>query len=233
VPDDEVARILREAVDGRPPPPDGRVTVLPQPPGPVAGILAFAGHHVIAADVDPAWVLERLAPGDLSAPVGAAFVADLTAELGVGPDNLDVVLAGRGTGRGAGALVRSASLDLGHPRVDRSASYRTDVQVFTTAGGEGLLIVARGLAGRWETAFEVEPHARGRGLGRALAAAALDLVPAGEALFVAVAPGNVPSLRAVLATTAFAPIGAEILFPVGPSPSTPPKPGAATRRIAS
>ena len=54
--DDPVARILRDAVAGRPPPEDGGITVVPQPPGPVAGVLAFCGHNVIAADVDPAWV---------------------------------------------------------------------------------------------------------------------------------------------------------------------------------
>jgi GNAT superfamily N-acetyltransferase len=214
VTDDVVARILRDAADGRPPPADGRVTVVPQPPGPVAGVLAFAAHHVVAADVDPAWVRARLPDGDLSAPVGSAFVGELTERLGVGPDNLDVVFAGHGTGRGAGDLLEPAPLDLDHPRVARSAAYRTDVRVHTTTGAEGLLIVARGLALRWEAAFEVDEAARGRGLGRALVSSALDLVPEGEPLFVAVAPGNVPSLRAVLATGRFTPIGAEILFPV-------------------
>ena len=96
-----VERVLREAVAGRPPPADGQVVVVPQPPGPVAGILAFAAHHIIAADVEPAWVHERLEPWDLPAPVGAAFVGALTEKLGAPPDSLDVVLAGRGTGRGA------------------------------------------------------------------------------------------------------------------------------------
>ncbi|MBA2279920.1 MAG: hypothetical protein H0W25_01600 [Acidimicrobiia bacterium] len=41
-------------------------------------------------------------------------------------------------------------------------------------------------------------------------------MPAGEPLFVQVAPGNVPSLRAVLATQAYSPVGAELLFAVGP-----------------
>jgi hypothetical protein len=38
------------------------------------------------------------------------------------------------------------------------------------------------------------------------------LVPAGEPIFVQVAPGNVPSLRAVLAAGGFTPIGGEILL---------------------
>jgi GNAT superfamily N-acetyltransferase len=214
--EEPVQRLLRAVVDGRPPPADGSIEVVAQPPGPVAGILAFAGHHVVAADVEPEWVHARLPPGDLRAPFGAAFVAALSAELGAEPDNLDVVLAGRGTGRGspAGAL-EEAALDATHPRVARSCTYRTDARSWTTPNGEGLLIVARGLARRWEAAFEVDEAARGHGLGRRLIAAALDLVPAGEPLFLQIAPGNVPSLRAALGCGGFRPIGAEILFPTG------------------
>ena len=76
-------------------------------------------------------------------------------------------------------------------------------------------MVGRGLAGRWEAAFEVDEAARGRGLGRALVAAALDVVPAGDPVFLQIAPGNVPSLRAALAAARFTPIGGELLFPVG------------------
>lgn len=210
----DVASLLRAAAGGHPPAPDGTVAVVGQPAGPVAGILAFAAHHVVAANVDPAWVHARLPAGDLSAPLGSAFVAELSAHLGVEPDNVDLVLAGQGTGRGSGDLV-PAPTDLDHPRLARSASYRTDIRAYTTREGTGLVVVGRGLANRWEAAYEVEAGARGRGIGRALARHALDLVPAGEPLFVAVAPGNVPSLRAVLATGAYRPIGGELLFPVG------------------
>jgi hypothetical protein len=56
------------------------------------------------------------------------------------------------------------------------------------------------------------PPARGAGLGRALVTAGRDLVRAGEPVYVQVAPGNVPSLRAVLAAGGFTPVGGEILF---------------------
>jgi GNAT superfamily N-acetyltransferase len=217
VADHPLVTILGDAVDGRPPPADGTVTVLPQPPGKVAAILAFAAHHVIAADVEPAWVHERLPPGDLGAPMGAPFVAALSEHLGVGPSSLDVVLAGTGTGRGAGGLLQPAA-ERAHPRATRSERYRTESTVFETSDGTGVLIIGRGLAGRWEAAFEVDEASRGRGLGRRLVATALDLVPPGEPLFVAVAPGNVPSLRAVLATGVYAVIGGELLFPVGAGP---------------
>ena len=208
-----VADLLARAARGRPPPDDGRTEVLPQPPGPVAAVLAFAGHHVVAADVEAGWVHERLPDGDLSAPVGPAFVAALADRLGRTFDNLDVVLA-------APALDTPPLLDLrpqpdrgdDHPRLSRARRYRSDVRAFETVDGGGLVMAGRGLAGRWEIAFEVAPAARGAGLGRALVTAGRSIVPAGEPVFVQVAPGNVPSLRAVLAAGGFTPIGGEILF---------------------
>jgi GNAT superfamily N-acetyltransferase len=50
-------------------------------------------------------------------------------------------------------------------------------------GPGGLLVLGRGLAGRWEVAVEVEPGSRGHGLGRALVAAAPGLLPPGETLW--------------------------------------------------
>jgi hypothetical protein len=205
--------LLTDVASGRPPEPDGAVEVVPQPPGPVAGVLAFAAHHVVAADVDPAWVHDRLPPWDLSAPFGARFLGELASLLGREPDNLDLVLVGKGTGGPTELPLEEVPGDPSHPRVARSQRYRTDVRVHAMPGGEGVLVLGRGLAGRWEAAFEVGESHRGRGLGRALARSALALVPAGEPLFVQVAPGNVPSLRAVLAAGGFTPIGGEILFP--------------------
>jgi GNAT superfamily N-acetyltransferase len=77
--------------------------------------------------------------------------------------------------------------------------------------GQGLVLIGRGLEGRWEFALDVEPASRGRGIGRALASAARGLVGPGESVFAQVAPGNVASVRAVLAA-GFRPFSAEILF---------------------
>lgn len=214
MPGDRVREVLLAAAAGQPPPADGRVEVLPKPPGPVAGILAFAGHHVVAADVEPSWVHEQLAEWDMNAPMAPPFVAAMTARLGVAPDNLDLVLAGRGTGAEAPGIELVPSSDH-HPRVERARTYRREVQAWSTTDAAGLLVLGRGLAGRWEAAFEVTEPARGRGIGRRLAAAALTLVPAGEPVFVQVAPGNVPSVRAVLGTGCYQPIGGELLFAVG------------------
>ena len=97
----------------------------------------------------------------------------------------------------------------GHPRVSRANRYRVDVRAYEADGG--LLVLGRGLAGRWEVAVEVDPAYRGRGLGRRLAAAAPGLLPPGEPLWAQVAPANVASLRAFLAA-GYRPVGAEVLL---------------------
>ena len=74
-----------------------------------------------------------------------------------------------------------------------------------------ILIVGRGLAGRWEVSLEVDPAYRGRGIGRALVAAAPGLVPPGDPLWAQVSPANVASLRMFLAA-GYRPVAAEVLF---------------------
>jgi hypothetical protein len=179
----------------------------------VAGVLAFDGHHVVAADVDPAWVHDRLPPGDLSAPLHPAFLGALAERLHRPWDNLDAVFLGQGEPGDVLLPLAEADADHAHPRVARAHAYRLDPIVYELPKGDGLLIVGRGLSGRWEAAFEVAQAQRGRGLGRGLARSALRLVPEGEPVFVQVAPGNVSSIRAVLAAGGFTPIGAEVLLP--------------------
>ncbi len=215
---DALARLVHDAADGRPPVADGRVTVLRSGPDDLAGILAFTLHHVVVGDVDEAWVGEHLTPGDMSAPVGPRFVAALAERLGRTFDNLDLVLAASGAPAPEAERLVEVEPDGAHPRVERALRYRSDVRTYRTADGDGVLVLSRGLAGRWEASFEVEPAARGRGIGRRLVSAALGLVPAGSPLFVQISPGNVASLRTVLSVDRFHPIGAEILFPpVGPA----------------
>jgi GNAT superfamily N-acetyltransferase len=208
--------LMEQVAAGRLPTPDGGLTVIRQSSDALAGVLAFTGHHVIAADVDDDWVAGHLDPGDMSAPVGPRFIGVLADHLGRTFDNLDLVLVASGgqpTSAPPAFELHEVSPDGDHARVARSLRYRTDVRTFVTPDGAGLLIVARGLGGRWEAAFEVDPAARGHGIGRALAAAAPGLVPADSTLFLQISPGNAASLRAVLATGLFTPIGAEILFP--------------------
>ena len=111
--------------------------------------------------------------------------------------------------RSAGLELVAAELD--HPRVRRALVHRPEVRIWATPDGAGLLTVGRGVAGRWEVSLEVEPAARGRGLGTALAAAARACVPDGAPLWAQVAPANTASLRAFLAA-GYRPVGAEVLF---------------------
>jgi GNAT superfamily N-acetyltransferase len=204
-------RLLHEAAGGRPPPPDGAVRVLPPLPGPVDAVLAFTAHHLVVADVDPGEVAALLPDGDLAAPMGAAFLTWLGGRIGSRPGSLDVVLAAEGLGGRPPLELRPVAGPERHPRAAEARRSRAGVEVWTDRDGAGVLILGRGLAGRRELAFEVEPARRNRGLGRLLVAAARHLTPPGEPLFAQVAPGNAASLRAAEAA-GFRPLGAEVLF---------------------
>jgi GNAT superfamily N-acetyltransferase len=110
---------------------------------------------------------------------------------------------------GAPPLPLREVADSDHPRVRRARRYRPQVRIWTTDGG--VLVVGRGLAGRWEAAIEVEAPQRGRGLGRSLARAARHLVPDDRPVWAQVAPGNAASVRAFLAA-GYRPVGAEVLL---------------------
>jgi GNAT superfamily N-acetyltransferase len=96
-----------------------------------------------------------------------------------------------------------------HARIARALRHRDDVRAWQTSGG--VIVIGRGVAGRWETAIEVDPQFRGAGLGRQLASAARHLVPQGEVVWAQIAPGNAASVRAFL-RAGFRPIGAEVLL---------------------
>lgn len=210
---EELARLLAEVAAGRPPAPDGSVTLVAPGPEGLAAVLAFANHHVIVADVPEPWLRRRLDPHDVSAPLRARFLDDLADRLGRTYDNLDLVLVADPLPGEPTLALERVSPDADHPRVARSLAYRTEVRAFETSDRAGVLLLGRGVGGRWETAFEVAPEARGRGLGRALVTAARHLVPDGEALWAQVAPGNVASLRAVLAAGGWRPVGGEVVYP--------------------
>lgn len=210
MPDDALAALLDAVAHDRPLPADGGVTVLPMT-GRLAAVLAFTGHHVVVADVDPDWVRSQLPVGDYGAPVSAPFLHALGERIGRSYDNLDHVLVAEPlAGPPPVELVADDPLHP-HPRAERARHYREDVRVWTTPDGAGLLLLGRGLAGRLEASYEVLDAERGRGLGRRLATAARHL--ATEPLWLQVAPGNAASLRATLGAGGFVPVGAELLYP--------------------
>ena len=154
-------------------------------------------------------VFEKAATGTLPAPDGQVELLNEDAGKAFAVVAFPSCRAARRGGESLGLRPVSGE---GYQRVQRAHRYRDDVRAWQTGDGAGCLTLGRGLAGRWEVSFEVEPPARGRGLGRALAAAALGLLPPGTPVFAQVAPGNSVSLRATLAA-GYVPVGAEVLLP--------------------
>ena len=207
---------LRGVLDGvsagRFPPPDGGVSVLAQPSPRDAGVIAFTAHSVVFADVTAAWVRDRLPAGDLAAPVSPPFLSALAGRLGRWIGSLDILTmapAAAGPPELPLAPLGTGEHPQDHPRVRRARRFRDEVSVW--AGGGAIVMIGRGVAGRWEVAIEVEPDRQGRGVGRAAALAARHLVPDGEPLWAQIAPGNAASVRAFLAA-GFQPAGAEVLL---------------------
>ncbi len=185
------------------------------PPLPGAGALVVGGTawHVVAADVDPAWVVAAVAHDPVAAPLGARFLSALADRTGLSPGVLDAVLVATATAPTPAVQLR-ALVEVSaaaHPRVERALHHRTGVRVWQTSDGAALLTLGQGVAGRWEVSLEVDPSARGRGLGTALATAARSLLPPGTPVWAQVAPANTASLRAFLAA-GYRPVCAEVLF---------------------
>jgi GNAT superfamily N-acetyltransferase len=196
---------MDEVAAGRFPPADGGVTIVPAPSRRDAGVLGFTAHAVIFTDADPGWVTGQLADGDLAGPLSPAFLHALCEHTGRQAHTIDMLcVAPALPGPPPIALVSGA--DAEHPRLARALRYRDSVRAWHADGG--IVAIGRGIAGRWEVSIEVDPARRGAGLGRALAAAARHLLPAGLPLWAQVAPANVASVRAFLAA-GFRPVGAE------------------------
>lgn len=215
---------LLDAADGRFPPADGGVTVLPALPDGLTCSVAFTGHAVIAtARPEPA--ARAHGPDGFGGSLAPGFLTWLAGPDGrIGVTDVTLVASGtRGPSAGRAPLPECHDLD-GHPRVRYARSLRrTALRVYGDA--RGLVTLAEGIAGRRELSIELHdgdsdsPY--GRGHGRALLRDALALVAAGEPVFAAVSPGNARSLRAFLAA-GFTPLGSEVLItPVTPGPARP------------
>ena len=203
-----LSEILARAAAGSPPPPDGGLTILPQPSDRDAGVIAFTAHSVVFANVTADWVRARIPAGDPSAPMGPRFLQALAERLGRQAASTDMLTV-------AAALAGPPELRLAqvdgsdHPRARRARRYRDDLAVW--AGDGAVVLIGRGVASRWEVAVEVDPARRNEGIGRCAARAARHLVPAGEPVWAQISPGNVASMRAFLAA-GFVPAGGEALL---------------------
>ncbi|MCU1429080.1 MAG: family N-acetyltransferase [Actinomycetia bacterium] len=205
-----LGQLFDDASRGVFPSADGTVDVLPAPDRVAAAIFSFSAHLVVATGVAASEVHARAHPDDFAS--WGSVAPWLAERAGATELSGDVLLCGIG-----GGIARpDVDLDLveegeiEHPRVARATRYRDDVVVYVTRDRDGVLVLGRGIAGRHEVAFEVEPHARNGGLGRALVESALAIVAEGEAVWAQVHPGNAASLRTVLAA-GFTPIGYEQL----------------------
>ncbi|MGW4890950.1 GNAT family N-acetyltransferase [Kitasatospora sp. NPDC004240] len=206
--------ILLDAAGGLYPPADGTVTVVPQPSARDVGVMSFSAHAVVFTDEDPEWVRTTLAvvPSDpLAAPLCLPFLTAFGARTGRTVGNIDMVtVAGRLPGDPPLAL--EPIEDPEHPRIARALRYRDDVRAWAVPGG--VLALGRGVAGRWECSIEVDPQARGRGLGRALALSSRHVLPDGDWIWSQQAPGNATSVRA-FQVAGFRPVGAEVQLVAG------------------
>jgi hypothetical protein len=204
--------LFTAAADGRFPPADGTVAVLPPLPGGLECSVGFTGHAVVATALSDAEV-RALEPDAFGGSMSAAFLQALAGPGGT-TGCLDAVLVAPGTGGPPRLPELTGPEATDHPRVRYATGLRTGVRVH---GDErGLITLADGLAGRRELSIELyEPGHGGKGLGRGLIEDALTLVPRGEPLFAAVSPGNARSLRAFLGC-GFTPLGSEVIVHPGP-----------------
>ena len=193
-----LARLITDALDGRYPQPDGGWHRVPPWRDGVEAVLAFTAHAVLA--VAPDMSDERLAALGVDGYGGANHPRVLL-EL-AGPDgwidSLDALVVRRSVG-GLTALVERPDLR-DHPRVGFATAIRDDVRVFGRPDRRSstLATVSRGIGGLCEISVELDADERGRGAGAELVEQVVAIMPAGEVVIAAIAPGNAASLRAFL-----------------------------------
>jgi hypothetical protein len=202
-----LAAVLVDAAEGRFPPPDGSVEILPPDDAGTWAVVELTGHGYVLGEVSGE-DLDALGAdgfGGVSHPDVLRFLAGPGGWIGCH----DAVMVCRTGTSGVAPLAVHEGL-AEHPRVRRARSHRSDVVVL---GDEtGLAVTGRGLAGRLELAVELlDPATAGSGAGRRLIQGALAALPPGEWCFAQVSPGNAASLRAFLAC-GFTPIGSEVLI---------------------
>lgn len=148
------------------------------------------------------------APGDaLAATMHPYFLSALLARSGRQMNTIDLLTVADAL-PGEPEIALREIKDPEHPRVARAMKYRDEVRVWSADGG--VVILGRGVAGRWETAIEVDEEARGRRLGERLARAARHLVP-DSAVWAQQSPGNARSVRTFQAA-GYRPVGSEALL---------------------
>ncbi len=206
--DDRLRSLCEAAARAEFPAPDWALEFVPAPVRVVAAVCSFTAHHVVATDLPEDEVRRQLEPDDLAAPMNPRFLAWLGRRLDAKVGHIDMVLAGRGTGRGSNWL-RPIADPPDNERVRRARHQRAGVRYLAPPEGGAIVTIGAGLADRCELSIEIaDESGRSRGFGTPLLLAALDHVAADEAVFAGVAPGNTRSVRCFLAA-GFTPVGAE------------------------
>ncbi|MFC9687107.1 GNAT family N-acetyltransferase [Kribbella sp. NPDC056951] len=209
-----LAEILRGVEAGAFPISDLGVTVVSAPSTREWCVMAFTGHIVIAADVDEAWVAERLPAGDMLAPTAPPFLTALTELSGRQVHGLDAMLLAPAITDPVERANAVAGLeeftDHDHPRVLRALEFRDEVRVYGDPSGS-VMTIGYGVGRRTECSVEVPESARGQGHGRRLVQAARALIPTDAHIWAQVSPGNAASFRAFLAA-GYRIVGSETLL---------------------
>lgn len=208
---DRLRELCEAAARGSFPPVEWGLEFVPGPARLVASVVAFTGHHVIAADIDAGEARSHLEPDDIASPFNPAFLAWLGRRLDAHVGHIDVTLARMGSGAGDEWL-QHVAVPPDNERVRRARGQRADVEFLAPPEGGAVVTLGAGLAGRRELSMEItnESH-RNTGLGTRLVRAAASRIPTDEAVFASVAPGNTRSLRCLL-HAGFVPIGAECIL---------------------
>jgi hypothetical protein len=203
-----IAEVLSNAAGGDFPAVDGSwQRIEPWRPG-VEGVIAFTGHAYLAVDDDVSdGTLVSLGPDGYGGASNPRVVSRLAGRGWI--DALDIVLVARGTG-GEPTLVPRSDLR-NHPRAQHATSVRSDVATFGYAAPDDhtLVTLSTGLGGLPEVGVEMDP-AKDHGGGH-LVRDALTLVPEGDVVVAACAPGNARALRAFL-SAGFEPVASVQLW---------------------
>jgi hypothetical protein len=203
-----IAEVLSKAAGGDFPTVDGGwERVEPWRPG-VEGVVAFTGRAFLAVDDDVSdGTLVSLGPDGFGGASNPRLVSRLAGSGWI--DALDIVLVARGTG-GEPTLVPRSDLR-NHPRAEHATSVRSDVATFGYAAPDDhtLVTLSTGLGGLPEVGVEID--ARKDHVGADLVRDALTLLPEGEVVVAACAPGNARALRAFL-SAGFEPVASVQLW---------------------
>ena len=203
-----IAEVLSKAAGGDFPTVDGGwQRVEPWRPG-VEGVVAFTGRAYLAVDDDVSdGTLVSLGPDGFGGASNPRLVSRLAGSGWI--DALDIVLVARGTG-GEPTLVPRSDLR-NHPRAEHATSVRSSVTTFGYAAPDDhtLVTLSTGLGGLPEVGVETDPGKDH--VGADLVRDALTLLPEGEVVVAACAPGNARALRAFL-SAGFEPVASVQLW---------------------